>query len=111
MWFPSRAEGEPSGNPTLLKESPSDSGSAQDATQWILGSNDHRRLCNLSARETDVLTLLAQGVSIKQVSAILAISVKTVETYRYRLMRKLGASSLAQLVHFAIRHQLVELQG
>jgi DNA-binding CsgD family transcriptional regulator len=111
MWFPSGADGEPSRHPAPLKESPWGSGSAPDATRCISRSNDHRRLCNLSARETEVLTLLAQGVSIKQVSAILAISVKTVETYRYRLMRKLGASSLAQLVHFAIRHQLVELQG
>jgi DNA-binding CsgD family transcriptional regulator len=65
----------------------------------------------LTARETDVLRLLANGASSKEVSAILAISVKTVETYRARLMLKLHATSVAHLVHYAIRHQVVDLQA
>jgi DNA-binding CsgD family transcriptional regulator len=65
----------------------------------------------LTARETDVLRLLAEGASSKEASARLAISVKTVDTYRGRLMLKLHATSVAHLVHYAIRHQFIDLQG
>lgn len=64
----------------------------------------------LSGREKQVLALLAAGKSTREVSAILAISLKTVETYRYRTMLKVQAKSLAHLVHYAIRHQIVSLQ-
>ena len=65
----------------------------------------------LSSREQQVLRLLAEGKSNKEISPILAISVKTVETYRSRLMLKLRAPSLIHLVHYAIRHNLVDLQA
>jgi DNA-binding CsgD family transcriptional regulator len=65
----------------------------------------------LSSREQQVLRLLAEGKSNKEISSILAIGVKTVETYRSRLMRKLHAPSLIYLVHYAIRHKLVDLQA
>jgi DNA-binding CsgD family transcriptional regulator len=65
----------------------------------------------LTARETDVLRLLASGASTKEASAILAISVKTVDTYRTRLMIKLHATSVANLVHYAIRHGILDLQA
>ncbi len=65
----------------------------------------------LSSREEQVLRLLAEGKSNKEISPILAISVKTVETYRSRLMLKLRAPSLIHLVHYAIRHNLVDLQA
>jgi DNA-binding CsgD family transcriptional regulator len=63
----------------------------------------------LTPRETDVLRLLAEGASSKEASTRLAISVKTVDTYRARLMLKLHATSLAHLVHYAIRHQVIGL--
>jgi len=65
----------------------------------------------LSGREREVLRLLATGKSNKEISSVLTISVKTVETYRSRLMLKIHAPSLIHLVHYAIRHQIVELQG
>jgi DNA-binding CsgD family transcriptional regulator len=65
---------------------------------------------SLSAREIQVLHLLANGASSKQVSATLGISVKTVETYRARLMLKLHATSIAHLVHYAIHSGIVDLQ-
>jgi DNA-binding CsgD family transcriptional regulator len=65
----------------------------------------------LSPRETEVLCLLANGMSTKEAAANLGISSKTAETYRSKLMLKLNAHSLADLVHFAIRNQLVELKG
>jgi DNA-binding CsgD family transcriptional regulator len=64
----------------------------------------------LSPRETDVLRLLASGKTTKEAAAHLGISPKTAETYRSKLMIKLNLHSLAALVHYAIGHQLVELQ-
>jgi len=66
---------------------------------------------NLSGREQEVLQLLATGKSNKEVASILAISVKTVEYHRSRLMLKIHAPSLTHLVHYAIRYQFVPLQG
>jgi DNA-binding CsgD family transcriptional regulator len=63
----------------------------------------------LSGREADVLRLLATGKSTKEAAACLGISINTADTYRSRLMLKLQAHSLADLVHYAIRHRLVEL--
>jgi DNA-binding CsgD family transcriptional regulator len=63
----------------------------------------------LSGRERDVLRLLATGKSSKEISSVLAISVKTVESYRSRVVIKTGASSLPHLVHYAIRHKIVGL--
>jgi DNA-binding NarL/FixJ family response regulator len=65
----------------------------------------------LSARELDVLGLLAIGQDSKQVASALGISAKTVDCYRSRIMLKIDAHSLARLVHYAIRHKVVELQG
>lgn len=57
----------------------------------------------LSEREIDVLRLLVQGRRTKEVAESLSISAKTVETYRGRIMLKLGIDNLAELVKFAIR--------
>ena len=65
----------------------------------------------LSRRETDVLKLLATGNSNKEISTVLGISVKTVETYRGRVMLKVNASCLVELVLYAISHQIVELRA
>jgi DNA-binding CsgD family transcriptional regulator len=62
----------------------------------------------LSPREFQVLRLLAQGKSNKQAASHLKISEKTVETHRSRVTVKLGLSSLAELIRYAIRHGVVE---
>jgi DNA-binding NarL/FixJ family response regulator len=61
----------------------------------------------LTTRERQVLCLLARGRRAKEVAEDLGISVKTVETYRSRLMHKLGIDNLVGLVKFAIRAGLV----
>jgi DNA-binding NarL/FixJ family response regulator len=61
----------------------------------------------LSARERDVLRLLAEGKRTREVAELLEISPKTVETYRARLINKLGIENLSGLVRFAIRAGLV----
>jgi DNA-binding NarL/FixJ family response regulator len=60
----------------------------------------------LTSREQGVVQLIAEGHTNKSISSILALSVKTVETHRASAMRKLGISSTAELVRYAIRKKL-----
>jgi len=62
----------------------------------------------LTPREREVLQLLTEGKSNKEIARLTGTSPKTVETHRARIMRKLGARSLAELVRYAIRNKLVE---
>jgi two-component system response regulator NreC len=62
----------------------------------------------LSAREREVLHLIAEGLSAKEVATELSISTKTVETHRTSLMRKLGVRKATELVRYALRHGLIE---
>ncbi|MDI4235116.1 response regulator transcription factor [Bradyrhizobium sp. 31Argb] len=61
----------------------------------------------LTSREQNVVQLIAEGHTNKAISSILKLSVKTVETHRASAMRKLGMSSTAELVRYAIRKKLV----
>ena len=73
-------------------------------------SESRRRLresIEITPRQRDVLQLLAEGKSAKEIGAILGISARTVETHKYKMMDDLGLESSAQLVHYAIRHGLV----
>ena len=60
----------------------------------------------LSSREREVLQLVAEGKSSSEISELLYLSVKTVETYRSRMMQKLGIKDLPALVKFAIQQRL-----
>lgn len=62
----------------------------------------------ISERERDVLRLLALGHTNKEIARRLYLSVRTVETHRASLLRKLGASSRADLVAYALQNRLVE---
>lgn len=62
----------------------------------------------LTDREREIVQLLAEGKSNKEIANKLNISVKTVETHRATVMRKLDLNSIVELVHYAIRNQLVE---
>ncbi len=61
----------------------------------------------LSAREREIVQLLAEGKSNKEVASTLGISVKTVETHRATIMRKLGFTAFSELVRYAVRNHLV----
>lgn len=63
----------------------------------------------LSDREYQVLSMLGSGHSVSQVAASLALSVKTISTYRARVLRKLGLTTNAELMRYAIENGLVEL--
>jgi DNA-binding NarL/FixJ family response regulator len=77
--------------------------------QYIRGCKNASPLESLSAREREILQLVVEGSTSAQVAEQLALSVKTVETYRSRIMRKLGISDLPALVKFAIQHGLTPL--
>jgi DNA-binding NarL/FixJ family response regulator len=62
----------------------------------------------LAEREQEVLRGLADGLGYKEIASQLQISVRTAETYRARLVRKLGCSTRAELVRYAVRHGLVK---
>lgn len=62
----------------------------------------------LSSREREVLQLIAEGLSAKEIARDLGISTKTVEAHRTSVMRKLGARKATELVRYALRHGLIE---
>ena len=63
----------------------------------------------LTSREREIVQMLAEGRSNKEVAAVLCISVNTVETHRATIMRKLGITSIVELVHYAVRNKLIKL--
>jgi len=63
----------------------------------------------LSAREKEIVQHIAEGKSNKEVAALLGISVKTVETHRTNIMRKLDLHSVTELVLYAVRNKLIQL--
>jgi DNA-binding NarL/FixJ family response regulator len=64
----------------------------------------------LTAREREVLQLIAEGKSTKQIAFALHVSVKTVETHRQQMMEKLNLRSIAELTKYAIREGLTSLE-
>ena len=63
----------------------------------------------LTERETQVVQLLAEGKANKEVASILGVSVRTVESHRNHIMRKMNFTSFSDLVKFAVRNNLVDL--
>ncbi len=62
---------------------------------------------SLSSRESEVLRLVASGQSSKDISLKFGVSIRTVKTYRERIMRKLNLHSIAELTAMAVRHGFV----
>jgi DNA-binding NarL/FixJ family response regulator len=62
----------------------------------------------LTLRQREVLQLLAEGRSAKEIAASLCISTRTVEFHKYQMMEALGLHTRAELIHFAIKHGVVE---
>jgi DNA-binding NarL/FixJ family response regulator len=63
----------------------------------------------LTAREREVVQLLAEGKTSKEVAVVLNLSVKTAETHRTNVMRKLDLHSVADLVRYAVRNRIVQV--
>ena len=72
--------------------------------QKAVPPNDDPETSSLSGREAEVLRLIAWAYSNKEIAAHLGLSVKTVETYKVRLMEKLRLQSRVDIVRYAVRH-------
>ena len=80
-----------------------------DVTRILAQDPDERptpKLDVLTTREKEIFLLLAEGKSARQVAELLHISPKTVHTHRQHILDKLGFENLAQLIRFAIEHEL-----
>lgn len=75
----------------------------------VIGKNDDRTENSLTSREREVIQLLAEGKTSKEVAVTLKLSVKTAETHRTNLMRKLGLHSVADLTRYAVRNGIVQV--
>lgn len=69
-------------------------------------SIDQKQTSTLTSRELEVIQLLSQGRSSKEIADALAISVRTVETHRANSMRKMGVHSVTELLHSVLRSNL-----
>ena len=70
-----------------------------------------QKIDELTSREIEVLTLVANGISNKKIATQLNISTRTVETHRQRIMKKLGICHVAGLTKYAIKKGLVTLDS
>jgi DNA-binding NarL/FixJ family response regulator len=66
-------------------------------------------LPTLTSREREIVQLLAEGKSSKEVASHLNLSLKTVETHRSNIMRKLNLHSVSELVLYAVRNNMVQV--
>jgi two-component system response regulator NreC len=67
------------------------------------------RFATLTVREREVLKMLAEGQSVKEIASDLGLSVKTVEAHKFNLMRKLDIHNKAQLVQYAIQKKIIKI--
>jgi DNA-binding NarL/FixJ family response regulator len=80
---------------------------AEVPSDWLKPHPDDPPFRELSLREREVLQLLAEGKSMKEVAAVLEISPRTVEFHKYRIMQILGVRTTAELTQYAIKHGLI----
>lgn len=97
----------PERQPLVAVADPVDQAGEAGRPGWSTVVSRNGRATSLTQREREVLRLLAEGESNREVAGRLSISAKTVETHRANVMRKLGASSIVDLVHYAIRNGIV----
>ncbi len=77
--------------------------------QYLTDTDDTKPLAKLSERESEVVALIAEGKSNKEIAMHLGIGVRTIETHRERIMRKLDIHSVAGLTRFAIANGLITM--
>ena len=81
-----------------------------ECLQSRLGAASTSPIDSLSRREREILQLVAEGQSSAEIATLISISPKSVDTYRSRLMQKLGLHGLCDMVKFAIRHGLTTVE-
>ena len=75
------------------------------AKQAVAGIPEKSRITD---REREIVQLLGEGKNSKEIATILGISVRTVETHRAAIMKKLGLKSFSELIRYAVRNQIIE---
>jgi len=75
-----------------------------------LSRDDFSETSVLTPREREIIQLLAEGKSAREIASALNLSVKTVDTHRYQIMKKLKVKSIAELVKFAIREGITSVE-
>ncbi|MHC1728680.1 MAG: response regulator [Syntrophobacteraceae bacterium] len=76
----------------------------------FLSRDDHTEKNTLTPREREVMQLLAEGQSTRNIAEMLHVSVKTVDTHRYQIMNKLQVKNIAELVKFAVREGITAIE-
>lgn len=84
---------------------------AELAVQALTTSSEADLLSDLSPRERQIITMVVKGLSSPMIAEQLHLSPKTVDTYRSRLMAKVGVNDVTALVRFAIRAGLIDADG
>ncbi len=84
-------------------------GVAERLALELNGNHDADPHTLLSDREFQIFRMIVLGITISSIADDLALSVKTVSTHKTRILQKMQMTSSAELIHYAIRHQLVEL--
>jgi DNA-binding NarL/FixJ family response regulator len=74
----------------------------------FLDAANRKRSHELTPRQREVLQLLAEGHSMKQVAALLNVTPRTVAFHKYRMMEQLNIQSSAELIQFAITHHIIQ---
>jgi len=77
------------------------------STLLTTGAQSSSRETTLTTRQREVLQLLAEGKTMKEVAALLGISTRTSESHKYEMMRQLGVKTTAELIRYAVRSNLV----
>lgn len=81
---------------------------AEQLAMNVMPTDDHLPHTLLSDREFEVYRYLVQGKSVTEIGDLLHLSVKTVSTHKTRIMQKMGASSLSEMVQYAVAHHLID---
>jgi DNA-binding NarL/FixJ family response regulator len=80
---------------------------AQGMLESFVQEPQGREVSKLTIRQREILQLLAEGNSMKQVAAVLNVAPRTVAFHKYRIMKRLGLTNNAELIHLAIREGMV----
>jgi DNA-binding NarL/FixJ family response regulator len=80
---------------------------AEGLVESLMNVDERRPTQELTARQREVLQLLAEGRSMKEVASVLNLTPRTVAFHKYRMMEQLNVKSTAELVQYAVKHHIV----
>ena len=73
----------------------------------LLHNDEHRGRPELTPRQREVLQMLAEGHSMKEVANVLNLTARTIAFHKYRMMQQLNVKSTAELIQYAVKHHIV----